>query len=83
MGDIPLVFVEVAAEKARDGMAIAAERVAPASNVCLRENIISIGLSDILVTFRVDADFISCKGPHLLSDSRLVWTKLGSPQAGS
>ena len=63
-------------------MAMAAERVAPASNVCLRENIISIGLSDILVTFGVDFDCIACERCCLLSDTCPIWTKLGSPQAG-
>ncbi|WP_245459199.1 MULTISPECIES: hypothetical protein [unclassified Rhizobium] len=63
MSGIPLIFVEAAAEKARDGMAIAAERVAPAINVCLRENIISIGLSDIVVTFGVNFGFLACDAP--------------------
>lgn len=40
-----------------DGMTIAVESVAPASNVCRRENKISVQLSGILETFGVGIDF--------------------------
>ena len=69
------MLVVAAAEKARDGMAIEAEIVAPAIRVCLRESISSIRLPGIGVLFGLDAEEVTPGGEPLLSEARPIWTE--------